>query len=270
MSNSTLSLCITMYDLDKDLLPRVLESVSKQTVAPDEIVIVSSGLPSGHLPHTKYPYLVVAGKNIPLHTVNSTQRVDSASARNIGLAAAHKDIVQFFDVDDYMHPHFLNIVKGIFSQTACDFVLPTYILGDVQYLRLPDSEKDRRMKEVASLENNFSHLFDYKNIVDLTWSDEHDHVRGDFPETTPHASANHPLACGPLAVRTHLLREIRYLRWCSEDREMVRHLLCKDHRKGKSYNFPLMTYYPAGFSGRKHGLGTPSIWGNTLPSFATS
>lgn len=270
MDNSTLSLCIIVCDLDKDLLPRALQSVSRQTVPPDEIVIVSSGLPPEQLSHAKDPYLVIAGKSVPLHSVNSTQRVDTASARNIGLATAQKDIVQFFDADDYMHPHFLSVVKGIFSQTACDFVMPTYILGTAQHLPISDSEKDRIMEEVTSSETNSSHLFDWKNIIDVTWNKEKDHVEGSYPESAADISANYPVADGPLAVRAHLVREVRYLRWCHQDKEMIRHLLCKDQRKGKSYNFPLMTYYPAGLTGRGHLKHGMSSLENALASFATS
>ena len=75
--NKTLSLCITCYDGDYHLLNNLLEECKKQTMAPDELIISSSGVKENLL--LDIDGIEINGKNIPVVTTNSLDRNDKRS-----------------------------------------------------------------------------------------------------------------------------------------------------------------------------------------------
>eukprot|EP01043_Picozoa_sp_COSAG02_P073532 COSAG02_NODE_14338_length_1283_cov_0.759291_1_plen_130_part_10 len=111
MKNRTLSLCITCYDGDYHLLDTLLNEVKKQTVAPNELIISSSGMEEETLLDIKT--LLICGEEVPVISVNSTERHSEGQARNEGAEKSKMEVVQFFDVDDIPHPQRIEITKEI-------------------------------------------------------------------------------------------------------------------------------------------------------------
>lgn len=116
-----LAICIPAYYAHLKYLPEVLESISNQSVKPYLISISVSSVPLGEL------------LNIP-QTLNSTPILVSttdkqqyaAANRNIaGIAALNNKDVEglvFFDIDDYMHPQYLEKVTQAFEENADVFL----------------------------------------------------------------------------------------------------------------------------------------------------
>mgnify|MGYP003151555212 CR=1 FL=1 len=121
---ATLSLCITCYDEDYQLLQELLVEFSKQTEAPEEIIISSSGLKAGQL--LDIDSLKIAEKDIPVIHQNNEERHMQSVARNVGASASTKDLVMFFDVDDIPHPQKIEVTKKIFADSSVDALLHDY------------------------------------------------------------------------------------------------------------------------------------------------
>lgn len=224
----TLSFCLTTYDKDYHLLPRVWESLRLQTVAPDEIIIVSSGLPMSSVQDGGS--IEISGKTVPIYGVNSFKRVTAASARNIAASLASKDIIQFFDADDYLHQDHIKVTKTIFENYSdCAALLHSYI---------------------KSIENippimAVSHSYDKNNVKDMrNW--DSDRNRPVFPAV----KVGDGIALGPIAILSHIFEQVKYKKVTIEDVNMAHQLFVEKNVTVKSYVFPLMTYFPAAESGR--------------------
>ena len=111
--NPTISLCITCYNGDYHLLPSLLAEFAKQTVAPDEIIISSSGMKSHEL--IKVNSLPIADTKVPIIHNNSEERIMQSMARNSGAKRSTKDVVIFFDIDDIPHPQKIEVTRYLFS-----------------------------------------------------------------------------------------------------------------------------------------------------------
>ena len=221
----TLSFCITTYDGDYHLLPRVWESLRLQTRAPDEIIIVSSGLSMGNIQDGGS--IEIAGETVPIYTANSTKRLVPANARNIAEALAMKDIVQFFDADDYLHQNHIQITKEIFKAGLCQALLHSYELSTTV---VPPS--------MAT-----PHSFNGDNLQEVGWSAENRRY-------SISQEGGHGVACGPMAILKGLAQDVKYREWVFEDMDMVRQLVVEKRANVKHYAFPLMTYFPSNSTGR--------------------
>ena len=119
-----LSFCITCYDGDYTLLDRLFINLQKQSVAPDELIVYSSGIDDEL--YFKTEYLEIAGKKIAIKYVNSLQRTIQSIARNICAHFASGDVVLFFDVDDLAHFQKIEITKKLFNTHNPDFIVHSY------------------------------------------------------------------------------------------------------------------------------------------------
>ena len=94
-------------------LDRVLKSIERQTVLPDEVIVVDDGSTDNTLE-------VLANwkalDSIPLMIVNQANRGASA-ARNTGMRAATGELVAFIDSDDEYAPTAIETLKKIFHQS---------------------------------------------------------------------------------------------------------------------------------------------------------
>lgn len=118
----SLSLCITCYDLDFYLLNGLLEEFKKQTTAPDEIIISSSGINGQFL--ERYKNLQVHNKNVPIKITNQKERQVQSVARNAGASICESEYIMFFDVDDIPHPQKIEFCKHYIN--GYDFLLHNY------------------------------------------------------------------------------------------------------------------------------------------------
>jgi glycosyltransferase involved in cell wall biosynthesis len=119
-----LSFCITCYDGDYFLLDSLFDAIQKQTLAPDELIVYSSGFDSSLFFKTKS--LQIAGKNIDIIYLNSQKRTIQSFARNACASFASGDIIVFFDVDDIPHFQKLEITKTLFDIHNPDFIVHSY------------------------------------------------------------------------------------------------------------------------------------------------
>jgi glycosyltransferase involved in cell wall biosynthesis len=120
---NTISLCITAFDQDYNLIPYLLEQFKEQTVAPTEIILYISGINSLDLPNK----LSIKNTDIPINTIFSSKRTIQSIARNVCSSIASQDIVIFFDVDDLPHPQKIEATKHIFNKYNPDFLVHSYI-----------------------------------------------------------------------------------------------------------------------------------------------
>ena len=119
-----LSFCITCYDGDYILLERLLLALQKQTVAPDELIVYSSGFDDEIFLKTEH--IKIAGKNIEIKYINSLERTIQSIARNVCASFASGNIIIFFDVDDIPHFQKIEITKNLFNQHDPDFIVHSY------------------------------------------------------------------------------------------------------------------------------------------------
>ena len=124
--DKSISFCITCYDLDYHLLDGLLEVLKKQTEAPTEIIISSSGIPEDKL---KTGSITIADKEVPIINTSSESRHSEGEARNAGTKASNCEIIQFFDVDDIPHNQRIEFTKKIFDITSCDALVHSYKTG---------------------------------------------------------------------------------------------------------------------------------------------
>ena len=106
------SLCIPCHYRHLDRLRILLLSVYLQEVAPSEIVIALSSVPTT-LHHASLQALV---PYVPLKVIQTPDTRYAGENRNICIHHASHDIVSFIDADDMMHPSRLRIVGAIMSQ----------------------------------------------------------------------------------------------------------------------------------------------------------
>lgn len=125
----TLCLCITCYDLDFYLLDGLLEQFKKQTVAPDEIVISSSGISDESL--DKYKNVKINQEIINLKITNNRKRHVQSVARNAGASICESEYIMFFDVDDIPHPQKIEFCKYYIQ--GYDFLLHNYQINNSKF-----------------------------------------------------------------------------------------------------------------------------------------
>lgn len=142
-SNLTLSLCITCYHKDYNLLECRLKDLQQQTCSPDEIIISSSGLEQ-----QSCAYVInytINQKHIPFIYVNRENVGLPGFARNQGGRVSNCDLIMFCDIDDIIHPQKIEIVKHIFNNYNCDMVVHNYSMrqfdGFTEYLGILPAEK---------------------------------------------------------------------------------------------------------------------------------
>ena len=126
-SEVSLSVCIPAIfkDVRSGALERVVQSVRYQTVQPDKLIIVLTGVPSYEEVRTRRKLLRSArGINLTLVT-HQTLQLQSES-RNEGLSLAETDVVSFFDADDLMHETRLKVIKQLFRDKDVSVVLHNY------------------------------------------------------------------------------------------------------------------------------------------------
>lgn len=131
-----ISLCITSYNEDCNLINNLLSEFKKQTDHPEEIIIYISNIRC--LDIYVPDYIIINNNNIPIYTVISNKKTNQAIARNILSKIASYNYVMFFDVDDIPHRQKIAITKKILaSHSNIDFFCHGY------HSNSPDSIKAR-------------------------------------------------------------------------------------------------------------------------------
>lgn len=119
---NTVSFCITSYVHDVHLIDELLDSLSRQTVYPNEIVIYTSGVRTIDL----HKDVIFKNKKIPITILLRSEITMQSVARNTCASIASGDIIVFFDVDDVPHPQKIEITKYVFDKYNPDFFVHNY------------------------------------------------------------------------------------------------------------------------------------------------
>lgn len=116
------SFCIICYDGDVYLLPRILSELSKQTVTPDELLVLVSGVPDEN-------HLNIEVKNTQAKIHFFKDRMLPNKARNTIADIATGDVICLSDVDDIPHHQKIELVKKIFQNKEVDALVHNYIMS---------------------------------------------------------------------------------------------------------------------------------------------
>ncbi len=119
-----LAICIPTYYAHLIYLPEVLESISNQTKQPYLISISISSVPTNTI--LEIPKSL---NNIPILVSQTSEQKYAAANRNISARQALQDPevegLVFFDIDDYMHPQYIEKVQEAFDHGG-DIFLHNY------------------------------------------------------------------------------------------------------------------------------------------------
>jgi len=94
-----------------DLLRETLRLLAKQSVAPDEVVVVDNGtVPASLAEDASWPFA--------LRYFRIAARAGAAQARNFGAALARGEFVAFLDDDDFWNPDYAERLRDIIRKRA--------------------------------------------------------------------------------------------------------------------------------------------------------
>lgn len=158
-----LSFCITCYDGDYNFLDRLLLNLQKQTAAPDELIVYSSGFDDNLFFKTEY--IEIAGKKIEIKYINSLQRTIQSIARNISASFASGDIIIFFDIDDIPHFQKIEITKKLFDIHDPDFIVHSYSMMGVEDKQINHSKSVIKKDLVFNTSNTNIYSKSYDSMV---------------------------------------------------------------------------------------------------------
>ena len=133
-----LSIIVPLYN-SAAWLPKCVESLVKQDIAPDEyeIILVNDGSSDNSQEIAEsyariYPNIVVL----------SQQNKGTSGARNTGLRYASGKYVSFVDPDDYIKEYSLGGLLKQMEEESLDMLRLNYVLVDEQYRRLQKSKAE--------------------------------------------------------------------------------------------------------------------------------
>lgn len=153
MKDKMISLIIPVYN-SKDRLAKCLESVVSQSYKKLEVIIVDDCSTDGSLEicreyEKKYPFIHVYTK----------ENEGVSAARNLGLAKAEGEYVQFADSDDMLYPDACRMLAEQMEHDKSDLVIGGYFnekeQKDIVYRRRSFRDKEEFMKEFPDLFSGF-------------------------------------------------------------------------------------------------------------------
>lgn len=129
MTTPTIGIAIPCYRPHLNMLPRLLDSIAKQTSLPNEVVVSCSSTSDSH-PKPVFPEYPFVFK-----IVYHPERKNAAENRNIAADLLTTDYIGFFDADDIMVPRRNEILQGAITEGA-DFIVHAYST-DIHTLQNP-------------------------------------------------------------------------------------------------------------------------------------
>lgn len=119
VTNPTISVVIPLYNKEKTV-KRALDSIMKQTVLPQEIIVVDDGSTDGSR-------AVVEQEHNPLIRLLGQENSGVSAARNRGIREARGALIAFLDADDEWEPGYLSeIVHLIEIAPGCGVYSTSY------------------------------------------------------------------------------------------------------------------------------------------------
>jgi glycosyltransferase involved in cell wall biosynthesis len=187
------SFCVTCYDGDVHLLhDRLISIYDEQTVTPDEVLVITSGVSSGP---------IVWDSSRPNLTIKTFEkRMLPGGARNQGGRLAKGDVVCFCDVDDPIHPQKCEIVKRVFDNRNVDALVHNYNLGQSVFCKYgPRGPRYQYYGEEFIMVSDLDQIPIEKVIT-----------TSPPPSTNVEAPSKSPVTHGHMSARKELLADISY------------------------------------------------------------
>eukprot|EP00300_Choanocystis_sp_HF-7_P020021 c20486_g1_i1.p1 GENE.c20486_g1_i1~~c20486_g1_i1.p1 ORF type:complete len:394 (-),score=66.62 c20486_g1_i1:83-1222(-) len=122
-----LSVCVPCRASDIPALPKLLESISRSTVIPGEVVIAISELPDDRVDETQRQ-LQQAFTNLTIRIVGTPAKQAAGTNRNAAAQVAKGSVLSFFDADDEMHPQRLQIVFEAIREYNVKCIIHSYTM----------------------------------------------------------------------------------------------------------------------------------------------
>ena len=152
-----LAVCIPAYYAHLKYLPEILESISNQTKPPYLISLSISSVPLGEvidIPQTN--------KSISLLVSTTHEERYAAANRNIAgkkaLENTDVDGLVFIDIDDYMHPLYIEKVEEAFKENA-DVFLHNYFNWPGRRIPAKEACQQARLTTPPIYQSYFQHEF---------------------------------------------------------------------------------------------------------------
>ena len=165
-----IAICIPAYYAHLKYLPDILESISNQTVKPYLISISVSSVPSGEI--INIPSTL---NNIPIVLSQTDKQQFAAANRNIAalqsLQNPHVEGLVFFDIDDYMHPLYLEKVQQAFEEGA-DVFLHNYYNWPGRHVLPKEAYKEIHISNPTLYQSYFKEEYKLAGYGQITPYDE--------------------------------------------------------------------------------------------------
>jgi len=114
-----IGVAIPCYVKHFNLLPSLIENISKSTLRPDHIAISCSSWTHNNRTDTVY-------NGIPVSVQYSTKRLNQATNRNIAGSMLNTQLISFIDADDLMDPSRLEYVVRAFKEGPYHAIYHSY------------------------------------------------------------------------------------------------------------------------------------------------
>ncbi len=185
--NKTSSACFCIVSCTRDyhLVDNILEALKLQTEAPEEIIIVSSGIKTEDVKTVEH--ITICNKNVPVIHINSEKLFFAGRARNLCAEHSSCEILIYIDGDDIPHPQKIEITKAVFCEKNVPVVLGWEESAEIEMVVHSFTAKSNDFKEYSTLHH--SQLYRISCLKDNTWL---------------HAG-NNPIGHGPIAIKRALV-----------------------------------------------------------------
>lgn len=191
--------CITFCDKDWHLIERCVDFILCQSIRPDKVMFVGSGLLEKT--HIAYSLCVKLGKHFSeCGIVTSPTRKLPGWARNSGafFNQGADEVISFCDVDDDIHPKKCEFVKKVFVNIGVDGLVHNYSRPETP--TFPSWEKV-----------DDSDVIDVEPVMSVE-PDPDPAPEGWFniPRTNVMTLNKEPVAHGPISIRGAVAQHLRY------------------------------------------------------------
>ena len=126
--NPTISLCIPCFPRDTPKLEKLLESVKKQTVKPDEIIIGHSEMNEQQAKELEKKY-----SDLKIKVIFTEKKQYAAANRNMAATGNKSDYISFMDADDIMLDNKIEILKKIILEEKPLSIIHNYNSVNTKY-----------------------------------------------------------------------------------------------------------------------------------------
>ena len=189
--------CITFCDKDWTLIERCVDFVLSQSVKPDKVTFVGSGLLEKT--HIAFSLCAKLGKLFDSHNIiTSPTRKLPGWARNTGafFNQGNDEVISFCDVDDDIHPKKCEFVKKVFVNPEVDALVHNYDRPEVQVTW--DRVEDKHVVQVEPVIS----VEPPPDPVPDGWFN--------IPRTNVMTKNKEPVAHGPISIRGSVAQHFRY------------------------------------------------------------